>query len=293
MIRSPRACLAVALLGVAGQPARAEVPLSIAESGHATVPVEILGLGVFEFVLDTGAEGTALYSPFEVVNHLPLRAETTELQGQTGSAPVRLVSLPPLTVDGQRAEDVTAVLLEPRADGVPLAGIIGLDVFGGASLDFDLPRGRVQLRPSGTSFAGLGTNDAVAAATTTGGLLTFPVVIAGMDAVAVLDTGARKTRINWHLGRLLGLDAASLAPGDVIQGATNTAIVTSEATVREVRFGSVLLPSAPVLVADLPVFELFGVADRPAVIFGLDWLTTTRLVVDFPARRIWFSHYGD
>lgn len=292
MIRLSPACLAIAALGV-GQHLRAEVPLSIAESGHATVPVEISGLGVFEFVLDTGAEGTALYSPFEVVNHLPLRAETTELQGQTGSAPVRLVSLPPLTVDGQHAENVAAVVLEPRADGVPLSGIIGLDVFGGAALDFDLPRGRAQLRPSGTSFAGLGTNDAVAAATTTGGLLTFPVVIAGVDAIAVLDTGARKTRINWRLGRLLGLDAASLAPGDVIQGATNTAIVTSDATVREVRFGSVLLPAAPVLVADLPVFELFGVADRPAVIFGLDWLTATRLVVDFPARRIWFSHDGD
>ena len=105
----------------------------------------------------------------------------------------------------------------------------------------------------------------------------------------MLDTGARKTRINWRLGKLLGLDAAALPPGDVIQGATNTAVVSSVATVRDVRFGRVLLSSAPVLVADLPVFELFGVADRPAVIFGLDWLTTTRLVVDFPARRIWFS----
>ena len=109
----------------------------------------------------------------------------------------------------------------------------------------------------------------------------------------MLDTGARKTRINWRLGRLLGLDAASLPPGDVIQGATNSAVVSSAATVREVRFGGVLLASAPVLVADLPVFELFGVADRPAVIFGLDWLTTTRLIVDFPARRIWFSRAGD
>ena len=83
-------------------------------------------------------------------------------------------------------------------------------------------------------------------------------------------------------------EAPSLARGDVIQGATNSAVVTSEATVREVRFGGVLLASAPALVADLPVFEVFGVADRPAVIFGLDWLTAARLVVDFPLRRIWF-----
>jgi predicted aspartyl protease len=291
VIRLPPVCLAIAALGL-GAPLRAEVPLSIAESGHATVPVEIEGVGVFEFVLDTGAEGTAVYSPFEIEHNLPLRAETEALQGQTGSAPVRIASLPPLKIDGLLAEDVAAVVLEPRADGVPLAGIIGHDVFGGAALDFDLPRGHAEFRPSGTRFAGLGTNDAVAAATTTGGLLTFPVTIGGVQAVAVLDTGARKTRINWRLGRLIGLDAASLARGDVIQGATNNAIVTSEAIVRGVRFGSVLLPSAPVLVADLPVFELFGVADRPAVIFGMDWLTETRLVVDFPLRRIWFSQDG-
>lgn len=291
MIRLFPACLAIATLGV-GQPLRAEVPLTIAESGHATVPVEIDGIGVFAFVLDTGAEGSALYSPFEAVHGLPLHIEATELQGQTGSAPVRLASLPPLTVDGMRAENVTAVVLEPRADGVPLPGIIGLDVFGSSVLDFDLPRGRAQLRPTGSRFAGLDAAGAVAAATTTGGLLTFPVTIAGVEAVAVLDTGARKTRINWRLGRALGLDAASLGRGDVIQGATNTAVVTSEGTVRQVRFGGVLLESAPVLVADLPIFEVFGVADRPAVIFGMDWLTVTRLVVDFPARRIWFSQDG-
>jgi len=291
MIRLSPAYLAMAALGSC-LPLRAEVPLTIAESGHAVVPVELEGVGVFAFVLDTGAEGSALYSPFEAVNHVPIRAETTELQGQTGAAPVRVASLPRVSVDGLRAENVAAVVLEPRADGVPLPGIIGLDVFGGAVLDFDLPRGRARFGPSGTRFASASTDDGVAAATTTGGLLTFPVAIAGVEAVAVLDTGARKTRINWRLGRLLGLDAAKLAPGDVIQGATNSAVVTSEATVQDVRFGAARLASAPVLVADLPVFEVFGVADRPAVIFGLDWLTETRLVVDFPLRRIWFSQDG-
>jgi predicted aspartyl protease len=296
MTRSPtrpaRTRLALAALCI-GQPLYAEVPLSIAESGHATVPVEIEGRGVFEFVLDTGAEGTALYSPFEIDHALPLRAETTELQGQTGAAQVRLADLPRLTVDGWRADGIAAVVLEPRADGVPLSGIVGLDVFGSAALDFDLPRGRAQFRASGTRFDGFRARDAVAAATTTGGLLTFPVAIAGVEAVAVLDTGARKTRINWRLGRLLGLDPAALAPGETIRGATNTAVVSSAATVSDARFGRVLLESAPVLVADLPVFELFGVADRPAVIFGMDWLTETRLVVDFPARRVWFTRARD
>jgi predicted aspartyl protease len=287
VIRRSAAWLAIAALGIGGS-LRAQVPLSIADSGHATVPVEVGDIGVFEFVLDTGAEGSAVYSPFEAAHDLPLRAEATELQGQTGSAHVRLVALPPLIVDGLRAENVAAVVLEPRADGVPLTGIIGLDVFGAAMLDFDLPRRRAALLPSGSRLSGFDSSNAIVATTTTGGLLTFPVAIDGVEAVAVLDTGARKTRINWRLGRLLGLDAATLARGDVIQGATNSAVVSSEATVREVRFGGVLLSAAPALVADLTVFEVFGVADRPAVIFGMDWLTATRLVVDFPLRRIWF-----
>ena len=108
------------------------------------------------------------------------------------------------------------------------------------------------------------------------------------------DAGEAVARL-WasYFGRLVGLDAASLARGDVIQGATNAAVASSEAAVRDVRFGNVLLPTAPVLVADLPVFELFGVADEPAVIFGMDWLTSARLVVDFPLRRLWFHELGD
>ena len=53
-----------------------------------------------------------------------------------------------------------------------------------------------------------------------------------------------------------------------------------------------LLRDAPVLVSDLPVFEVFGVADRPAVILGMDWLESARMIVDFPARKVWFVAAG-
>lgn len=267
----------------------AEVPLSIAASGHATVPVKIEGKGEFQFVLDTGAEGSALYSPFEKEHGIPMRAETTQLQGQTGAAAVRLADLPPLLLDGVKVEKIAAVVLDPRADGVPLAGIVGLDVFGNSLMDFDLARGRARFLRSGAAIKGIGAGKPIKATTTIGGLLTFPVTIGNAQAIAVLDTGARKTRINWKLGRILGFNADGLDKGDVIQGATNRPVETSVATVRNVRFGGVKLETAPVLVADLPVFELFGVADRPAIIFGMDWLSNVRMAVDFPLKRIWFG----
>lgn len=267
-------------------PALAEVPLEIAATGHATVPVQG-DFGVRQFVIDTGAEGSAVYEDFADSAGFPAAGSET-LQGQTGASEVPLVNLGALTLDGVRKGRIEAVRLPRRADGVQLAGIVGLDLFGDRTIDFDLPHRRVSLFPPGSRPRGL-SGESVAASTTVGNLLTVPVRIGATTATAVIDTGARKTRINWALGRLLGLDPAALAAGDTIQGATNTAIETGATRIRDVHLGTRLLAEAPVLVADLPVFEAFGVADRPAIILGLDWLDRTRMVIDFPARLVWFE----
>lgn len=258
--------------------------MAIAASGHATVPVEG-GFGIRQFVFDTGAEGTAVYADF--ADQAGFKATGSEtLQGQTGAADLPVMEIDRLTLDGVTKAPLAAVRLDPRADGVPLAGIVGLDLFGDRTVDFDLPRKRLALLPAGTRpLAGEG----IEATPTTGQLLTIPVRVGGVWATAVIDTGARKTRINWKLGRLLGLDPAKLAKGETIQGATNRPIETSATRVRDVRLGDRRLASAPVLVADVPVFEAFKVAERPAIILGLDWLDETRMVIDFPARRVWFE----
>ena len=277
--------LAAVLLLLAA-PGSAAVPITIAPTGHATVPVTGT-FGARQFVFDTGAEGSAVYAGF--ADEVGLRATGSEtLQGQTGKSEIVLVRLERLALDGVSKEPIEAARLDARADGVPLAGIVGLDLFGDRTVDFDFPGRTLSLlapgqRPDGLNGPGL------EAAATTGGLLTIPVRIGRTQAVAVLDTGARKTRINWALGRLLGFTTETLGRGDVIQGATNRAIETGAATVRNVRLGRRALSEAPVLVADLPVFEAFGVAGRPAIILGLDWLEQTRLVIDFPARLVWFE----
>jgi hypothetical protein len=91
---------------------------------------------------------------------------------------------------------------------------------------------------------------------------------------------------------LLGLDPAKLAKGDTIQGATNVAVETGATRVSGVQLGSRRLADAPVLVADLPVFEAFGVAGVPAVILGLNWIEKTRMIVDFPQQKVWFVASG-
>jgi predicted aspartyl protease len=278
--------LAALLILLAAAPAPAAVPISIAPTGHAVVPV-IGPFGTWHFVFDTGAEGSAVYAA--LAEEAGLEATGTEtLQGQTGAVETPLLRIDSLALDGVTKGPIEAVRLEARADGIPLPGIVGLDLFGDRTIDFDLPRRSLALLEPGQRPAGL-SGEGLAAIPTTGGLLTIPVTIGRVQAVAVIDTGARKTRINWALGRLLGFTPETLPRGEVIQGATNTAIETASARVRDVRLGRRALGEAPVLVADLPVFEAFGVAGQPAIILGLDWLEQSRLVIDFPARLVWFE----
>lgn len=279
--------LLTVLLGLLGSsPGIAKVPLAIAPTGHATVPVTG-DFGVRQFVFDTGAEGTAVYADFAEGAGLP-SAGSESVQGQTGSTELPLVKLDSLTLDGVRKGPIKASRLPKRADAMPLAGIVGLDLFGDRTVDFDLPNKRLSLLPTGRKATGLRSHP-IGASSTAGMLLTIPVRIGGVTATAVIDTGARKTRFNWALGKQLGWDPAQLREGDTILGATNNAVTTRNAVVPAVQLGSSRLTNVPVLVADLPVFEAFGVADRPAIILGLDWLEGTRMVIDFPAKLVWFE----
>jgi len=284
MTRGSIAALLSLLLMVA--PAFAEVPIQIAETGHATVPVQG-PFGEQQFVLDTGAEGSAIYEDFASLFGLAASG-SIEVQGQTGTSDLVIVRIEELSFDGVTKGPIEAARLPARADHVPLAGIVGLDLFGDRTLVFDLGARRASLLGPGMVPADL-RSDPITATTTTGGLLTVPVRIGLVTATAVIDTGARKTRINWNLARLLNIHPADLSAGDTIHGATNEAIVTGSTRLRDVDLGGRHIADAPVLVADLPVFEVFGVADQPAVILGMDWLWETRMVVDFPGRRVWFE----
>jgi predicted aspartyl protease len=279
------AVLAVIALAL---PAAAEVPITIAPTGHALVSVAIEGRGAVPMVFDTGAEGSALYAATAAAWSLPAAGAPAQLVGQTGTAEVGLVRLPAATLDGVTVEGIDAALLPPRADGQVLNGIVGLDLFGGKVLDFDLPRRRLALLDSARVLTA--RTVAVGGQRVAGNLLAVPIFAGKVMATAVIDTGARKTRINWKFAQALGLSEASegFAKGEVIRGATNVPVPTLAGTLPVVTLGGVTLRDAPVLVADLPVFALFGVSDRPAVILGLDWLERARMVIDFPNDRVWF-----
>src|ERR1700728_662100 len=79
--------------------ARSEVPLDWDSTGHVVVPAMVNGKGPFEFILDTGADESAVYFWFAKSLHLPVGGRR-ELSGATGSSAETSTRLSTLAVDG-------------------------------------------------------------------------------------------------------------------------------------------------------------------------------------------------
>lgn len=272
-------------LSLVAAPLGATVPLSVAQTGHVTVPVTVNGRGPFAFVIDSGAETTALYARFVAAQTLAAAASGATLVGQTGTTSVPLVPLREVVVDGHVARGIEAVQLDDRKDGVPLDGILGLDVLGDRTVDFDFRGKRVTITPGRRGAAPKG---AITATRVTGGLLAIPVEVNGARGLAVVDTGARETRVNGRFARAAGLRGGT-GPKTTVYGATNNAIELVAAQARTVSFGGVALRDTPIRIADLPVFAQFGIADRPAMLLGADYLADQRMIVDFVTGTIRFE----
>jgi hypothetical protein len=114
-----------------------------------------------------------------------------------------------------------AVPSDVAASGRPalrLNGVIGLDVFGKPVVHFDLPGTSMALLPSGTDVAkvaGVGARP-VAAGRPESGLLAVPIMLGTTEAIAVIDTGARRSRINSRLATALGLSAETPGPAIIL-----------------------------------------------------------------------------
>ncbi|SER26700.1 aspartyl protease family protein [Sphingobium sp. YR768] len=183
---------------------------------------------------------------------------------------------------------IVASELPERADGTVMAGIIVLDVMGGYLVDFDLPSARLSLLDGAEAKALVGSlGPAVPARSVNGGLLAVPVKVNGVTGWGVIDTGARETRINTRFANLAQIAVDRAGMSTTVYGATNSASSLRPGQTRSVHLLGRELGVTSIRIADLPVFETFGLQDEPAMIIGADYLGRFRLVIDFPTRRVW------
>lgn len=255
----------------------ASVPLSLI-GGRLIVEVTVNAPGELRFIVDTGAERSAIGSRAARRIDAPLVGRT-RLLGPGGQRDVPLVSLDALHIGDLSVRRVPALVVESAVLG-DYDGILGLDVLRLYDLRIDVPAGRLALVPPRAPAA----EDGVPLRDVRAGIVAVDATIDGTAVVAILDTGLPRTMLNAAAAAAIGLDTRA---GAVRRGIDGTGIRTVTGTAQRVTVGvATLLSGAVVDVADAPLFAIAGLADRPALLLGADAFARCAVLIAWTARRL-------
>ena len=252
-----------------------------------SVPVTINGRGPFLFIVDSGADSSAVGSG--VAQQLQLPPGTpVHLNGMTARTLVDRVRVAALGVGPNTIHDLQLpVLREVDMGG---AGIIGIDALLRQRLMMDFEKRVIKVEDARTKVRSLPGEIVIVGRRRRGQLILAQVRAGNQRLDAIIDTGSEITIGNFALrDRLLRKRRAQVRSLDLI-GVTGEKIVVQLAIIDELQLGPILIRDVPIAFADLPPFKLFGLADQPALMLGTDILENFRRVsLDFRSRKVRFQ----
>jgi predicted aspartyl protease len=260
----------------------------IDRTGRVLAPVHVNGRGPYRFIVDTGANRSAL-SP-RLVEDLGLsiaEGSVIEVHGVTGSA-----SLP-------AAQDVTLtageIVISPSrvpvlAPGVlaDADGILGIEGLSDARIEVDFERDRVTITRSRGQRAPDGYL-VVPVSLKKGGLLRTTARIGRVRATAIIDTGAERSLGNLALrtALLARISSHNRERDATVVGATYETAAGTYFLSPKILIGDAELSHLEITFSDLHVFRIWDLEHEPAIVIGMDLLGTSKqFAVDYRRREI-------
>jgi predicted aspartyl protease len=249
------------------------------------------GRGPYRFILDTGANSSAL-AP-SVVEELGLpQADGVQVHGVTGTA-----VLPAVHVQSMRAGAVElppAVL--PVLPGDIFAGadgILGVTGMQQMRIDVDFLHDRVSIFRSGGRRA-TSAYVTVKATLWQGGLLLVAGKVGSIPTKIIIDTGAERTIGNIPLrAAIIARSRAGEEFETMVHGATTDVESGTYFRAPRITIGPAKLADLPVTFGELHVFDVWGLTDEPALVIGMDVLgRLERFIVDYRLREFQLKARG-
>jgi predicted aspartyl protease len=255
-------------------------------SQRMTVPVTVEGSGPYAFIVDTGAERTAIAQ--ELASDLQLGpGRKARLHSMSEVSQVRTVLIPALGVGGKSVLDINAPALERRHIGAE--GILGVDTLQNQRVSFDFAKQQMTVSASRKREEKWPDDTIVITARNRfGHLVLVDAEVDGQKVWVILDTGAQISLANNALRRKLERKKR-LGPTWRIGmvSVTGGRIVADQALVSKIRLGDMDIHDLPLAFADVHPFRKLDLMDRPALLLGMDALKLfERVSVDFANRRV-------
>lgn len=259
---------------------------------HMTIPVMINGRGPFRFVVDTGADRSVLAEDVAVLLGL-VRGNEVSVQGVVRSVSTRVVSVGTVAFGSLSRRNLSMPLL-PRAY-MGADGYLGLDAVDGSRVTLDFANRALTV--GGTrvpsAFAVHKPSEAyVPVRGNMGHLRSLNCRIDGVGATCFLDTGAQVSVGNSKLLEALSRENPSIHPIGVvpITGITGGVVTGQVVRVDNIHLHAVTFSNAVVAIADMQIFEIWGLAHQPSLLIGMNFLRQfSQVSIDYGLKEIRFD----
>ena len=251
-----------------------------------TVPVTLSGTGPFRFLVDTGADRTAISSA--VAARLGLVAgASAELHTMTGISTVQTATVPRLQFSQSELRIDDAPLLE--ADKMGADGILGTDSLRSQRVVFDFDKKVMTLVPSRMKVVPKDEGTIVVTGRLRNGRLIVTNAVADRNVITVvLDTGSEVSVGNEALRKRLVNSGLLTKSGQVeLESVTGEILPGEYMFVKKLELGEVTLANLAVVFADAHTFKRLGLEERPALLLGMNALRAFKKVsIDFANRKL-------
>ena len=263
------------------------ISINLTDTGPVTPPAP-----------DTGAQ---LETAFDQVMKRIWMMPTFEVHGIAGSEPTDLALVRRLSVGAVTSRDLTLPVLSRGRLGAD--GLLGVDILTGRRMSLDFLDNRFEISNSGYGMeVGSGTNSRihnytdpiqVAAAIREGQLVILDAQVADVRVAAFIDSGAQVTVGNHALRDAVVRThpdfGPRLAPVPLISATGQTAI-GEFAPLPVLRLGGMQIYDVMGIFAELHIFDLWKLSDRPAILIGVDVLRHFQVVtLDFYRKVVVFT----
>jgi predicted aspartyl protease len=261
-------------------------------AAHMTVPVMINGHGPYRFVVDTGADRTVLAEDIAVSLGL-VRGGDVRVQGVVRSLPSRVVAVNEISFGAISKRNLSMPLL-PR-DFMEADGYLGLDAVDGSRVTLDFANRVLQIArsrpPSAYSFR-RPTEAYVPVRGSAGHLRSLNCRVDGIPTTCFVDTGAQISVGNSKLlEALLASDPHRAVLGNLpITGITGGVIMGRVVQLDHIQLHGIGFSDAVVAIADMEIFDVWGLTQYPAILIGMNFLRQfAQVSIDFGLKEIRFD----
>lgn len=262
-------------------------------TSRLTTPVSIDGKGPFRFIIDTGANRSVISSQVAAALALP-PGKPTLVHDIVGAREAQTVNVKSFTAGGI-AIPIHDIPVLAGAD-LGAQGLLGIDAFRNRRVTFDFAREEVRITrsanrtfdapPRGRSIT---TETTVRAEQRSGQLTIIDAQAVDRRITCFIDSGAQDSIGNLAMRRLVQARVGGADVPVVLRGATGEDAPGVVAAVPSMRIGRLKFNAVSMIFADLHTFALWRLADRPAMMIGMDLLSSFDMVsIDFGEKAVTF-----